>query len=134
MRLKLAAIAATASLPLCLGACRSVAPPPDEPAWIVRPSPASRAEIERAIHALIGEREIRMSEDALTTSHVLTLEPAMQSRLEGRPLGRNLEAPERFALMLQRGRCFLVHVASGRRERLLETRCVHAGTRAATER
>ena len=121
-----AVLALSAGLPLCLGACRSVVPTPDEPAWIVSPSAASRAELEAAIRELIGGREVLLSDDALTSSHVLTLEPSAQGRLEGRALGRDLGVPERFELVLRGRRCFLVHVASGERVRLLESRCTLA--------
>lgn len=121
MRARLAAAVAG----LAVAACQSVGLSADEPAWIESASPESRAEIGQAIRAVLGERDILLAPDALTSSHVLLLEPAVRSQLQGPLLGRNLEAPERLELVLNEGRCYLTH-ASGARIRLRATRCIPA--------
>lgn len=109
-------------------ACRTFADPDDRPAWIAMPTPATHAELERAIRVLVGSTAIRISDDALTASHVLMLEPAIAEGLQGRTLGRNLERPLRLELVLTARGCYLVHVDSGTRARLRGVACVPAGT------
>ena len=119
-RLLLIGLAAT------LAACRGLDADADAPAWLASSSAASREELTLAVRRLIGQREIRLSTDAFTASHVLLLEPAARNRLDGPVLGRNLSQPERFELALRAGRCELVHTDSGRRVRLRGIVCIPA--------
>jgi hypothetical protein len=105
-------------------ACQNLSAQGDGPAVIANPGEASRSEIQSVLSEALGERSIRIADDALTQSSILTLEGAVRGDpAREAPRGRDLGGPERFDLVLDNGRCFLVYRGSGRRWRLHETEC-----------
>lgn len=109
-----------------LAACHGNGVREEQPAWIASASPQTHAELVRAIRSVLGEREVRLADDALTRSHRLVLEPAARPQLAGRVTGRNLELPERFELVIAGRGCYLAHVGSAERVRLRGVDCVPA--------
>ncbi len=101
-------------------------PPGSElPARIVNPSDASRAELERAVGDMLFGAEVTLAEDALTESSVLILERGRVRSLGNPPLsGREMREPERFQLVTDGERCFLVHGEERARYELRDTDCV----------
>jgi hypothetical protein len=104
-----------------LAACNNLPAETDRPARLASATPESRAELRAVLEQALGEREILLAEDALTRSSALTLEGRA-----GALTGRDLGLPERFDLVLNGGRCFLVHARTGRRFALERADCVAA--------
>lgn len=106
-------------------ACQNLSAEPDVPAVLDNPTDAGRTELETVLREALGEREILLAPDALTSSSVLTLEPSVRGRLgEPSPLGRNLGRPETFQLVISEGSCYLIRPGTEERWPLLENRCV----------
>ncbi|HEY8521922.1 MAG TPA: hypothetical protein VIN61_17755 [Gammaproteobacteria bacterium] len=94
---------------------------PEVPAVIVDPTPQTRAELAGVISAALGA-PVTLADDALAGGSVLVVERREPRDAQGRPLsGRSLEAPERFRLVLDRGRCVLVREATDERFPLAAT-------------
>jgi len=107
-----------------LAACHTLKLENDRPALIAEPTPASRAELEAVLERALGGRGPLLSDDTLTRSPILALEQG-----EGAPSaarGRVLALPERFELVLNEGRCFLIRTGTGQRFELSATECVPA--------
>jgi hypothetical protein len=97
------------------------------PAVIVKPTAETRAELERVIRNAIGDVSVRLADDALTTSNMLSLEHARPRDPEGRLLnGRELRRPETFELFKRGSRCVLVRSRTGRAWTLHHVQCVAA--------
>jgi hypothetical protein len=96
----------------------------DRAALIATPTSASHAEVSAVLAVALGPREILLADDVLTRSSILTLEQG--SGLNPAASGRNLEMPERFELVLNGNRCFLVRTSTGDRFALVDTDCVPA--------
>lgn len=107
-----------------LAACNNLPTQTDRPALIEGPTAESRAELRGVLEAALGGREIRLAPDALTRSPILALEQGAGS--PGPARGRLIELPERFELVLNGDRCYLVRTATGDRFGLEQTRCVPA--------
>ena len=107
---------------LLLAACQSSGQPL-VPALLSQPSAEQLALLEEAVEALL-ERQVRLSEAALTESSLLLLEPQGGRGIDGLLLdGRRQEPPERLRLYLWGDQCLLEHEASGRRQRLEGVDC-----------
>jgi len=111
-------------LGLLLAACNGPPTPTDTPALIASPTAASNAELLRVLEAALGPREIRIAPDALTESSILALEQGAD--LDAAARGRLVELPERFELVLNGGRCYLVRSSTRDRCALEQTDCVPA--------
>ena len=98
--------------------------PTDTPAVIVHPNDASRGELSRAIRDAFGGAPVRLADDALTSSSMLSLEHFRPRDPEGRPLnGRELSRPETFELFKRGSHCLLVRTRNGHTWRLRHTQC-----------
>lgn len=94
------------------------------PARIVNPTDASRAELERVVGDMLFGAEVTLAEDALTESSVLILERGRVRSLSNPPLsGREMREPERFQLLTDGERCFLIHGEERARYELRDTEC-----------
>lgn len=117
------------SAALLAGGCRA-APPSgaadgEVPARIVNPTDASRAELERAVSDMLFGADVTLAGDALTKSSVLILERSRVRSMTNPPLsGRELREPERFQLVTDGERCFLIHGEDRARYELGDTECV----------
>lgn len=115
-----------------LTACKAMAPVPYEsslqgnvPAVIVNPTPASRAELQRAVSKMLSGADVMLADEALTKSSILTIERKRTQSLDNPPLsGRDLGTPERFHLLLTGTGCVLVHESDESMVPLPETDCV----------
>jgi hypothetical protein len=120
---------AVALFGLALAGCDSLPASSDRPALIARPTPESNAEIRAVLERAIGPREIRIAPDAFTASSILALEPGADSVSadpSGAARGRLLGLPERFELVLNGGRCYLIRSSTRDRFALERTDCVPA--------
>jgi hypothetical protein len=94
------------------------------PAVIVHPSAASRSELSRVIRHAFGGSPVRLADDALTTTNILSLEHANPRDPAGRPLnGRELSHPQTFQLFKRGSRCVLVRTSNGDAWTLRHARC-----------
>lgn len=110
---------------LLLAGCVSGPVPADQPARIVDPDDASRAELGRVVSEALHLDEVTLADDALTGTSVLVVERGKARSLDNPPLsGRDLGTPERFRLLTDGERCVLVHDGSGRRFELVAVECV----------
>lgn len=105
-------------------ACHSLPTQVDQPALIREPTAASQAELRAVLHEALGDNEIRLAPDALTRSSILALEQGASAPPAAR--GRILELPERFELVLNGTRCYLIRSTTGQRYELEQTDCVPA--------
>lgn len=100
---------------------------PEDPAYIVRPSPESRAALRQAVERSL-ETEITLDDDALTHDSTLVVERAARADLGHAALtrGEDPHAPgagERFHLIRVLDHCVLVHDRTNRHFDLLGTLC-----------
>jgi hypothetical protein len=104
--------------------CRTAAMAESGPAVLVEPSAQTRAVLQRLISAALGA-DVTLSERALTDSHLLVIERKRHVDADGtRILGRDLGAPERFMLILDREECLLEYARTGDRWPLPGAVCV----------
>ncbi len=105
--------------------CQALTAYPDLPALIVQPDKDSRAALQATLSGLFGGSEIRLSDDALTRSSLLTLEPGFQ-KTPGEPpsTGRVLSEPYRFQLVKNGDNCTLIDLRDGTRHTLADTACI----------
>ena len=98
------------------------------PALLAEATPETRAELQRVIADAMHGVPVTLADDAFTRESVLIIERNPPQDVQQRALtGRNLEAPQKFLLLLSDERCWLERVADGQRWELLEGRCVPAG-------
>jgi hypothetical protein len=117
-------LAAILTLALAAG-CRHLAADAEQPAVLVDPTDAVRAELRAALTAALGQAPVAIADDALTQTNVLIIERAPVRDLEGRPLdGRVLEPTvHRFELVLASSECVLVRRGDAWRMRLASAVC-----------
>jgi hypothetical protein len=113
---------------LALGGCRSdAATAQGVPALLKNPDERTRMTLQRVVSQALGGVAVTLSDEALTDSSLLVIERRRHLDAAGQPImGRVLEAPDRFVLIRQNGRCLLEHEASGRRWLLEDVSCVSA--------
>jgi len=105
--------------------CQSPAANPDLPALIVQPDEDSRAALQATLSGLFGGYEVRLSNDALTRSSLLTLESGLQKTLSDPPVtGRILSEPYKFRLIKNGDYCTLIDLRDGTRHILADTTCI----------
>jgi hypothetical protein len=113
-------IAALAALP----ACRTWPADRAAPAVITHPTPASRADLERAVSRALGGPPVRLAADALTRQSVLLVGRAQARDVRGLPLeGRELARPQHFRLLRRGAQCVLLHLETGKSRVLRHTTC-----------
>ena len=109
---------------LISSACNTFSAQQDVPAVIIDPTPQSRDELLRVVTGALNGASVKLAEDALTRSSLLTIERNQPRDLQGRfPSGRELGTPEQFQLVVNGSRCVLVHRRDGERWELAETTC-----------
>lgn len=114
-----------APLIVAAAACRPGAVREDVPALLVAPTPAARDEVAAAIASALRGTPISIAPDALTRASLLTLERREPAGPERRTAtGRVLGMPERFRLVTDGSRCYLVHESGTARVELLRAECV----------
>ena len=118
------ALAAILALVMAAG-CRHLAADAEQPAVLVDPTDAVRAELRAALTAALGQAPVAIADDALTQTNVLIIERAPVRDLEGRPLdGRVLDPTvHRFELVMVSGECLLVRPSDAWRMRLASAQC-----------
>ncbi|MDH5312204.1 MAG: hypothetical protein OEY08_19915 [Gammaproteobacteria bacterium] len=111
-------------LGMLLGACGSPPAQPDVPALLTNASPATRAEIEGIVSTALNGAPVTIADDALSVDSLLIIERATSRSIDRPPeLGRDLGRPERFQLVIDGSKCFLVHERTGLRWMLAEAQC-----------
>jgi len=115
---------ALALVSVALAACNSLPTQSDQPALIERATADSQAELRQVIEAALGRADFQLAPDALTRSTILALEQGGGAPDAAR--GRLLDMPERFELVINGGRCFLIRTGTGERFELERTDCVAA--------
>lgn len=109
---------------LFLAGCSAPPPQPDVAALRTSDTEASRIELEQVVSSALDGVDVTLADDVLMQASYLTLERRRQERLGSPPEpGRDYGRPQRFQLVLDGGRCFLVHDATGLRWMLRETTC-----------
>ena len=105
--------------------CQALTANPDLPALIVQPNENSRAALQATLSGLFGGYEVRLAEDALTRSSLLTLAPGFQ-KAPGNPpaTGRVLAEPYKFRLIKNGDNCILVDLRDATRHILADTTCI----------
>jgi hypothetical protein len=102
-------------LPL-LVACKTGAVKQEVSALIVGPTAESRAELRQVVSSMLGDREVTLADDALTTQSMLVVGPQNLT-------GRDLDKPDQFRLLLSGAECVLVHLGSNARSELTKANC-----------
>jgi len=110
---------------VALAACRTPGAVGD-PAVVAHPTPESRSAVAQAVSRALSGRQVDVDDDALTTTGVLVIERGQirdpSRMLHGRDPG-DPGATERFHLVMQGERCFLVHDRTDRAYELMGTTC-----------
>ncbi len=110
-------------LPALIAAC-ATSTQTGQPAVVVEPTPASRADLLSSVQAALNNNQILLADTALTQESVLLIERAPHTDPLGLPAnGRELQQPERFLLSVQDAHCVLTHERTGRRWQLPHTQC-----------
>ena len=112
----------TAVLLLGVGACQTTLENQDQAAVIVDADAASRSALADTLSNRFGGLEIRLADDALTRSSLLTLETGSTSIEQVQGM-RVVTEPYRFRLVRNAGDCILIDLRDGSRHRLDNTRC-----------
>ena len=108
-----------------VASCQALTAYADLPALIVQPDEDSRAALQATLSGLFGGSEIRLSNDALTRSSLLTLEPGFHKAPGDPPAtGRVLSEPYRFQLVKNEENCILIDLRDGTRHTLANTTCI----------
>src|SRR5262245_10150317 len=116
--------AVASCLLLLLSACATSQAQPDVPAHIVAPSADSRAELLAVVASVLKADNIKLADDALTTSSALVIERPHPRDAAGRQLsGRDFGKPDHFRLVKAGTRCVLIHQESGARTELQKSHC-----------
>jgi len=127
------ALGLVSTLAIGLTACgvttRADAVQPNQPAVLVSPTGAARAELRQAVSEGLHGAPVTLSDDALTRDNDLVIERTLHRDTAGHPiLGRSTEKPEHFRLFERGGRCVLVQERTGRRWVLGRATCAPART------
>jgi len=110
-----------------VSACTIDAEQSDIPALIVSPTAESRAELLRVVSGAVGDVDVTLAGNALTTDSMLIIERKPHRDLQhGRIMGRDPGRPEHFRLVKHGDRCTLVQESTGERWPLVQTSCVEA--------
>ena len=104
--------------------CQTSPAESDVPAHIVNPTDASRAALMEALAKAFGGTRVRLADDALTQTSLLTIEAGARRTLENLPTGgRVLSEPMQFRLVKNGRDCVLVDLRDQSRYKLENTSC-----------
>jgi len=122
---------ALASVWVLTSACRTLSASEQQPAVVVTPTAAGRAELTRVVSIALNGVPVRLADDALTHESVLIIDRAQTRDAANLPLnGREIAKPERFRLVQQGSKCLLIHERTGKIWPLDSVRCAPAQRRA----
>ncbi len=123
--IKLPTMSLVAATLLAIAGCQAVTAESDLPALIIQPNEASRAALQVTLSKLFGGQIVKLSDEALTRSSLLTLEPGLQNINNSKVAsGRVLSGPYKFRLVQNRDACILIDMRDGSRHALANTTCV----------
>lgn len=109
---------------MMLAGCRTTAVDGDVPARITEPTTASRTALQNAVNDAL-HTDVLLADDALTNSSLLIIERTPPKTMQSPPaMGRIMEPPFRFQLVMHGSDCILVDARDGSRRKLENTRCV----------
>jgi hypothetical protein len=104
--------------------CRTLAGAADMPALITDPDASSRAALQATLSGLFGGIKIRLADDALTRSSMLTLATGANSALvDPAASGRVVTEPYRFRLVRNGDDCILIDLRDNSRHLLANVTC-----------
>ncbi len=118
--MRTAALLAACLTSACAGSWAQVR----QPAVIVYPDAASRAELLALVRGALAGAPLLLADDALTRDSALIVERMPRKDATGLPINsRNMGMPERFLLFTQGSDCLLVHERTNRHWLLRYTQC-----------
>jgi hypothetical protein len=110
---------------MVISGCRTLAGAADMPALITDPDAGSRAALQATLSGLFGGIKIRLADDALTRSSLLTLTAGANSALaDPAASGRVVTEPYRFRLVRNGDDCILIDLRDDSRHLLADTTCI----------
>jgi hypothetical protein len=112
-----------AALAVGVGGCQTVATEHDEAAHIINADDASRAALQRAVNDALNTH-VTLADNALTETSLLIIERSPPRNMQSVPaLGRNMDVPIQFRLVINREDCILVDQRDRSRYILEDTTC-----------
>ena len=109
---------------LVLLGCQTLDADSDRPARITAPTEASRAALQDVVNSVL-HTDVRLADDALTTSSILTIELDPPGTLQNpTPVGRIMTRPIQFRLVVNTSSCILIDQRDDSRHVLRDTTCV----------
>jgi len=119
----LLAISMTAAM-LVLTGCLAQSPEPTpklQHALLIEPS---SSKVANAIAQLLHSSEVQLADDVFITSSTVTVERLNHTDPQGNPImGKQLNMPDKFELMIKNERCFVRHLDSKATEPLPDVKC-----------
>lgn len=116
-------LCAIIGITLLSGACSTVANAENEPAVLINPSANTQAELKDVVSKALGGRTVRLAADSLTKENRLIIDKATHMRGGNPIMGRKIEKPDHFYLMMSGTDCLLRHEQSGEIYKLRTTEC-----------
>lgn len=81
-------------------------------------------EAAKAIKQLLHNSQVQLAEDVFVTSSTVTLEQLNLTDAQGNPImGKQLNMPDQFELMIKGSQCFIRHIDSKATIELKQVRC-----------
>lgn len=111
-------------LAAALGACQNTTNATAQPALLVNPSNAARAELNTIVSRALNT-QVTLSRQALTAKPVLIIDPASRPRSIDSPAAQDSRhrRPDHFELYLAKGQCLLKHRQSEREWPIKKATC-----------
>jgi hypothetical protein len=107
-----------------LAACQTAGQAAPTVAVLTDTNVAIRAELQKVVSQALNRTAVLLADNVLTTSSELIIESARPRDGAGRLLnGRELGDPERFSLLRDGTRCFIVHKRTQHRYELKQAHC-----------
>lgn len=95
-----------------------------QPALLVNPNPASRAELLGIVRAALNNAPLTLADSAFTQDSILLIERTPRVDANGLLInGREVAMPERFLLSIQGSRCMLTHERTQQHWLLPQSQC-----------
>jgi len=110
-------------MPWLMSGCQTMATEQDRPARIVNADAASQAALQSVVNDVLNT-EVLLADTALTDSSLLVIERNPPRSLQNpQPLGRVMEAPLQFRLVINGPDCILIDERDSARYLLKNTAC-----------
>jgi len=111
-------------VPWLMSGCQTMATEQDRPARIIDADAASRAALQSVVNDVLNT-EVLLADTALTDTSLLVIERNPPRSLQNpNPLGRVMEAPIQFQLVINGTDCILIDGRDSARYVLKDTTCV----------